>query len=52
MGTDAPATRRPHVLLTYAGQMLAIVRYAPEREREVRGDFELLRVFLPQHETE
>lgn len=53
-GLAAPVTVAPGemVLLTYAGKMMAIVRYAPEREREVRGDFELLRVFLPQHETE
>jgi tRNA pseudouridine55 synthase len=53
-GLAAPVTvaAGEMVLLTYAGQMLAIVRYAPGREREARGDFELLRVFLPQHETE
>ncbi len=33
------------VLLTAAEQLLAIARWAPERNREQRGDFELLKVF-------
>lgn len=33
------------VLLTGKGQPLAMARYAPSRENEQRGDFELLRVF-------
>ena len=33
------------VLLTAAEQLLAIARWAPERVREQRGDFELLKVF-------
>jgi tRNA pseudouridine55 synthase len=33
------------VLLTNAEQLLAIARFAPLREREQRGDFELLKVF-------
>jgi tRNA pseudouridine55 synthase len=33
------------VLLEVAGKIAAIGRYAPLREREKRGDFELLRVF-------
>jgi len=53
-GLTAPVTAAVGelVLLTYAEAMLAIARYAPGREREVRGDFELLRVFLPQQETD
>lgn len=53
-GVVAPVTAAAGelVLLTYAGQLMAIARYAPEREREVRGDFELLRVFLSQSESE
>jgi hypothetical protein len=35
-------------LLLDGGELRAIVRYAPERLAETRGDFELLRVFMPE----
>ena len=34
------------VCLAAADQLLAMARYAPRREREKRGDFELLKVFV------
>ncbi len=33
------------VALVYGGTLVALARFAPAREREARGDFELLRVF-------
>lgn len=42
---DASMETGDRVLLEVAGKIAAIARYAPLREREKRGDFELLRVF-------
>lgn len=39
------------VRLMHAGVMLAVARYAPGREQEKRGDFELLRVFQAARTT-
>lgn len=36
------------VTLCHGGRLWALGRFAPLREQERRGDFELLRVFLPQ----
>jgi len=33
--------------LIYDGRLLAVVRFAPGRQKERRGDFELLRVMIP-----
>lgn len=41
------ATAGQTVLLLDGGALRAIARYAPERSNELRGDFELLRVFMP-----
>lgn len=43
---------RTLVALCHAGQLLALGRYAPERDNEQRGDFELLRVFPRQSRGE
>jgi len=53
-GLETPVTcpSGEMVLLTFADQLMAIARFAPGREREIRGDFELLRVFLPVDEAE
>jgi tRNA pseudouridine55 synthase len=36
------------VRLCYQGKLMAMVRYAPQRLKEKRGDFELVRVFVAQ----
>lgn len=42
------ATEGDTVLLVSNDSLLAIVRFAPSRQKETRGDFELLKVFLEQ----
>ena len=44
-GRGAGLENGDRVLFEVAGKVAAIARYAPLREREKRGDFELLRVF-------
>jgi tRNA pseudouridine55 synthase len=43
-GDCAPGTL---VRLAFQGQLLSVARFAPGRENESRGDFELLKVFHP-----
>lgn len=44
------ATPGDLVRLVFAGRLLAMARYAPERQNEKRGDFELIRGFNCQKE--
>jgi len=44
---DVAVTDGELVRLQVAGELVAVARYAPSREIEKRGDFELVRVFSP-----
>lgn len=43
--TPVQANPDDYVRLVYRARLLAMARFAPERQKEIRGDFELIRIF-------